>query len=126
KSYIGNYEDFLRAKDSMGDSSHSSKRVEQNAERGSEPGLSGDKKSRKQAHSARKEQQRRDQKQQKDLAQVENQIEVQEENLGKLEQQMADPDTYQDQEHWRQVSADHGSLKEELDNLYLQWEELQD
>ena len=126
KSYIGNYEDFLRAKDSMGDSSHSSKRVEQNAERGSEPGLSGDKKSRKQAHSARKEQQRRDQKQQKDLAQVENQIEVQEENLGKLEQRMADPDTYQDQEHWRQVSADHGSLKEELDNLYLQWEELQD
>ena len=126
ESTIGNYEDFLRAKDSMGDSSHSSQRVEQVVGKGSEPEISGDKQSRKQAHSARKEQQRRDQKQQKELAQVENKIAMQEEKLGQLEQRMADPETYQDQEQWRQVSAGHVSLKEVLDDLYLQWEKLQD
>ena len=126
ESYIGNYEDFLRAKDSLGDSSHSAQRVEQLVGKGSEPELSGDKQSRILAHSVRKEQQRQQQKQQKELSQVENQIEKLEEKLEEQEQLMADPETYQDQEQWRQVSADHVSLKGKLDSLYLHWEKLQE
>ncbi len=60
ESHLGNYEDFLRAKQLSGDSSHSSTRVEQQAEK-SVAGVSQDKESRRQAHVARKEQQRREQ-----------------------------------------------------------------
>lgn len=125
ESTIGNYEDFLRAKQALGDSSHSTNRVEQHIGKVSESGPSNDKQARIQAHSDRKEQQRRNQKQQRELSEVEKRIETLEKQLARLEQQMADPETYQDQEQWRQVSADHARLKENLDDLYLQWEELQ-
>ena len=124
-SYPGNYDDFLRKKQALGDSSHSVNRVEQNLCELSESDPSGDKKGRIEAHNTRKDRQRREQKQQKELSRVESQIEVLEEQFGKLEQKMAEPDTYQDQEQWRQVSTDHVSLKENLDDLYLQWERLQ-
>ena len=125
ESYPGNYDDFLRKKQALGDSSHSVNRVEQNLCELSESDPSGDKKGRIQAHNTRKDRQRREQKQQKELSKVESQIEVLEEQFGKLEQKMAEPDTYQDQEQWRQVSTDHVRLKENLDDLYLQWERLQ-
>ncbi|NOQ41967.1 MAG: ATP-binding cassette domain-containing protein [Desulfuromusa sp.] len=126
ESTIGNYEDFLRAKQASGDSSHSINRVEQHIGKVSESESSNDKQARIQAHSDRKEQQRRNQKQQRELSEVEERIGTLEKRLAKLEQQMADPETYQDQEQWRQVSTDHVSLKENLDDLYLQWEKLQD
>ncbi|MCK4501676.1 MAG: ABC-F family ATP-binding cassette domain-containing protein [Desulfuromonadales bacterium] len=125
ESYIGNYEDFLRAKETLGDSSHSSDRVEQYLKTVVPGELSNDKQARMEGHATRKEQQRREQKQQRELIKVESQIEKVEQQIGTLEQQMADPETYQDQEHWRQVSGDHVSLKEKLDDLYLQWEQLQ-
>ncbi|MDA3904021.1 MAG: ABC-F family ATP-binding cassette domain-containing protein [Desulfuromusa sp.] len=125
-SYLGNYEDFLRAKQSLGDASHSINRVEQSIGNAPKDDPSIDKKDRIQAHSARKEQQRNEQKQQRALSMVESKIETKEEKLAKLEQQMAEPEIYQDQEQWRQISADHASLKEKLADLYLQWEQLQD
>ncbi len=124
ESYPGNYEDFLRKKQALGDLSHSVNRVEQHLGKSPET-ESNDKQSRIQAHTNRREQQRRQQKQQKELSRVENKIEVLEGQLKELELQMADPDIYQDQNQWRQVSADHVRLKENLDNLYLQWENLQ-
>lgn len=124
-STIGNYEDFLRTKQSLGDASHSINRVEQHIGKAAVDDPSNDKHARILAHSSRKEQQRREQKQQKELIKVEASIESLEEQLGGLEQRMAEPEIYQDQEQWRQVSVDHVSLKEKLDKLYLQWETLQ-
>ena len=125
ESYLGNYADFLRTKQSVGDSSHSAKRVEQQHSNTQEEEIPLDKQARIQAHSERKEQQRREQKQQKELSKVENKIETLEDQLVELEQLMADPLTYQDQEQWRQASSDHVRLKENLDSLYQQWEKLQ-
>ena len=125
ESYIGNYEDFLRTKEASGDSSHSTNRVEQLSGKVSFEEPSNDKQARIQAHSVRKDQQRREQKQLRELTKVEGNIESLEEQLAGLEQRMADPEIYQDQEQWRQVSADHVSLKKKLDTLYLQWETLQ-
>lgn len=125
ESYFGNYEDFLRTKQSVGDSSHSARRVEQQHLKTPDEETPLDKQARIQAHSERKEQQRREQKQQKELSKVENKIETLEEQLVELEQLMADPLTYQDQEQWRQVSSDHVRLKESLNSLYQQWEKLQ-
>lgn len=125
-SYLGNYEDFLRSKQSLGDSSHSIERVEQHIGKAAEEEPLIDKKVRIKAHSARKEQQRHEQKQQKALCSVESKIETLEEQLARLERQMADPEIYQNQEQWRQMSADHASLKEKLADWYLQWEQLQD
>jgi len=125
ESFPGNYADFLRKKQTLGDLSHSAQRVEQQEVSPHEVSTA-DKQSRIQAHEKRKNQQRLEQRQQKELAKVEKHIEVQEERLGELEQQMADPDLYQDQDRWRRVSADHVKLKEDLDLLYQQWESLQD
>ena len=125
ESYPGNYADFLRKKQTLGDLSHSTNRVEQLVKLSGEIPAS-DKQSRIQAHTNRKNQQRREQKQQKELSQVEGQIEDQEEKLAHLEQRMADPELYQDQDQWRKVSTDHIKLKENLDDLYQQWESLQD
>ena len=125
ESYPGNYADFLLKKQNLGDSSHSVNRVEQQVDKLFEGDSGNDKQSRIQAHTTRKVQQRREQKQQRDLSKVEGQIEVLEAQQEKLEKRMANPDIYQDQEQWRQVSAEHARLKENLDDLYLQWESLQ-
>ncbi len=126
ESHLGNYADFLRTKLSLGDSSHSANRVEQQTSIAVEGELGSDKKARIQAHSDRKEQQRREQKRQKELSKVEKKIEILEGQLAELEQQMADPVTYQDSEQWRQVSGDHVKLKKRMEELYKQWEEIQD
>jgi len=126
ESYPGNYADFLCKKQALGDSTHSVKRVEQHLDTLSDGGSVNDKESRIQAHITRKNQQRREQKQQKDLSMIEGQIEITEQQLEKIEQRMASPDIYQDQEQWRQINADHVKLKETLDDLYLRWESLQD
>ena len=126
ESHIGNYGDFLRAKEALGDSSHSKKRVEHLSGKVDNGAPAGDKQARIQAHTERKEQQRRKQQRERTLAKTEVEIEGLEQNLSVLEQQMAAPETYQDQDLWRQVSADHARLKDALDELYAQWEELQD
>ena len=124
ESYLGNYEDFLTAKQRQGDSSHSSQRVEQHTQAAADLPL--DKEARRQAHAERKEQQRREQKLQRELADVESQIETLENQVAALELQMADPELYQDQERWRQVSEQHATLKTQLDSAYQCWEGLQE
>lgn len=123
-SFLGNYEDFLRAKQGMGDTSHSEKRVEQKLccdEKGSAP----DKNSRIQAHAARKERQRQEQKRLKELARIERTIEKYESRLKELERTMSLPESFQDQELWKQLSQDYSCLKEQLDEAFSVWEGLQ-
>ncbi len=125
ESYFGNYEDFLRSKQAQGDASHSLQRVEQQAAKAT-ASVPADKEARIQEHQARKEKQRREQKRLKELAETEARIEGLEDELARLEQAMADPALYQDQERWRAVSADHAALKDRLDDAYAQWESLQE
>ena len=124
ESYPGNYEDFLAAKQRLGDSSHSNQRVEQHTQTAAD--MPPDKEARRQAHAERKEQQRREQKRQQELSEIENKIEILEEQVAALELQMAEPDLYQDQERWRQVSGEHATLKGQLDGAYQCWEGLQE
>ena len=123
-SHLGNYEDFLRAKTAAGDDSHSTLRVEQAS--ATEPDVDASNPSEAQlSYAERKELKRRERRRQKDLAEVEARIETQEQELGELETTMADPALYQDADRWREVSAQHARLKEEVEELYRQWEELQ-
>lgn len=124
ESYFGNYEDFLSAKLRQGDSSHSGQRVEQQTQTTSEQPL--DKEARRQSHAERKEQQRIEQKRQRLLTSIENEIEKFEQQAADLEQQMAAPELYQDQARWRQVSDEHAKIKAQLDAAYQQWEGLQE
>ena len=123
-SYPGNYEDFLLAKQRLGDLSHSAQRVEQRGLASADDQSAG-KETRLLAHADRKEQKRREQKRQRELADIETQIEKLESRLAELEQRMTDPQLYQDPDLWRQVSKEHGALKEELDQAFAQWENLQ-
>lgn len=126
ESYLGNYEDFLRAKQLLGDTSHSIHRVEQQSSSVVDEAPAMSKETRKQSHAARKEQQRREQKLQKDLIQAESKVEELEVRLGALERSMADPETYQNQDVWHQLSRDHGELKACLEKAYKLWEQLQE
>jgi ATP-binding cassette, subfamily F, member 3 len=122
-SWLGNYEDFLRAKSSQGDLTHSTLRVETlSAEEGD---LSPDKEERRRRHEERKDQQRLEKKRQKELGEVEEQIATLEETQGALEQEMADPDLYQQPERWREISARYEGVRGEIEQLYRRWEELQ-
>ncbi len=125
ESFFGNYEDFLRAKQSLGDSSHSIQRVEQQLTK-SEMAPVADKETRILEHQTRKEKQRKEQKRLRELAEVEGRIELLEGELAGLEQTMADPELYQDQERWRDVSVQHVKLKDRLEKAYDQWEQLQE
>ncbi len=125
ESYFGNYEDFLRAKQEVGDVSHSSQRVEQIITESSVE-VPQSKDDRLQSHTERKQQQRQQQKREKDLSKIESEIEKQEAELTAIEQQMADPQLYQDQEKWRLTSKSHQKIKERLEETYARWEKLQE
>lgn len=124
-SYLGNYEEFLRAKGGEGDSSHSQLRVETDAVPSAPPPADTDKEARRRAHADRKEAQRAEQRRQKALAEVEAAIEQKETEQVELEQRMADPALYQDAERWRETSACYETLKDEIAALYTRWESLQ-
>ena len=126
ESYFGNYEDFLRAKEQLGDHSHSQQRVEQQAEINENGELPVDKEARRQAHAERKERQRKERKLQKELDSLEAQIESLESEVAELEHAMAAPELYQDQERWKAISGEHAGLKERLEETYGRWEELQE
>jgi len=126
ESYFGNYEDFLRTKDKLGDHGHSQQRVEQQSEHGDNNVLPEDKDARRQAHAERKELQRKEQKLKKELKALEARIGILEGQVTAVEKLMADPDLYQDQDRWRESSSEHAQLKEELDVAYARWEELQE
>ncbi|MFO7576252.1 MAG: ABC-F family ATP-binding cassette domain-containing protein [Pelovirga sp.] len=123
-SYPGNYGDFLLARQGAGDTSHSSRRVEQQAER-SIVAPQEEKADRIKAHSERKEEQRREQRRLRELTGLEEAIAVAEEAIGQLEKRMADPQLYQDAQLWRQISEEHSALRKNIDQMYLQWEQLQ-
>jgi len=123
-SHLGNYEDFLRAKAAAGDDSHSSRRVELKVAAG-DASAPLDKEERRRAHLDRKEEQRAERKRQKELTEVEETIEVKETEVAALEQEMADPQLYQDRDRWREMSLRHEDLQEEIARLYRRWEDLQ-
>jgi ATP-binding cassette subfamily F protein 3 len=122
-SFLGNYEDFLQAKEAKGDGRHSDLRVETKA--GVQKPVQGEgKEERRRQHEARRESQKAEKKRQKELADLEEAIEGKEADQAELERQMADPRLYQDSESWRTASARYATLKEEIAALYARWEEL--
>jgi ATP-binding cassette, subfamily F, member 3 len=122
-SYLGNYEDFLRAKGGEGDRSHSALRVE--ATSAASTPQADDREERRRAHAERKDAQRTEQRRLKESAEVETQITVLEEQLQEVEKGMADPELYRDQQRWREISDLHGDLQQRIGLLYQRWEELQ-
>jgi ATP-binding cassette, subfamily F, member 3 len=122
-SYLGNYEDFLRAKGGEGDRSHSSLRVE--AAKAANSPQADDREERRRVHAERKDSQRAEQRRQRESAEIEGQITSLEEQLQQLEKQMADPELYRDQQLWRTTSASYEALQLRIAALYERWEELQ-
>jgi ATP-binding cassette subfamily F protein 3 len=122
-SYLGNYEDFLRAKQSQGDQSHSAIRVEQCRESGPEKSAApaAGQLSYQERKAARRQQQRR----QRQLEDIEQRIEQAEEQLAEAEQALADPALYQELSAAQEVNRRYEALQEEIADLYEQWESLQ-
>jgi ATP-binding cassette subfamily F protein 3 len=124
ESHLGNYEDFLAAKARLGDDSHSALRVEQNGKSGSVPAAS-EPEGPPASFQERKELKRLERRRLKELAEVEESIEELEGQLEALEEQMSDPQLYQDHQRWREISDRHARLKEQIEELYGRWETLQ-
>ena len=123
QSWFGNYEDFLRQKAALGDASHSAQRVEQKTV--AVVTQAGPQDDSRLSHEERKEAKRLERRRQKELAEVEAVIEALEKELVAQEQTMADPALYQDAQRWREVSARHSALQEQLTEHYERWEALQ-
>ena len=125
-SYPGNYEDFLRAKESAGDASHSELRVEQKQQTEAVDTNPSGKEERLQNYQERKDAKKQERQRLKELAAVEEQIETLEGELAALEESMADPAFFQDGEKCRSVAQRHEQLQEEIAWLYERWDTLQD
>jgi ATP-binding cassette subfamily F protein 3 len=124
-SWLGNYEDFLRAKGLQGETEHSELRVEQLGSSTLAQVAGDDREARLKAHATRKETQRSEQKKLKEVAEVEAMIAELEGEVAALEAQMADPELYHDAARWKEISARHALLKDEVNNLFERWEGLQ-
>ncbi len=119
-AYLGNYEDFLRAKGGEG---HSSLRVETTVAARSAP-VADDKAARIASHAERKAAQREAQKREKQLAEVEARINELEEQLAELVREMQDPSMATDHARLYPLIERHEERKVELDACMLRWEEL--
>lgn len=73
----------------------------------------------------RQEKSRKLKPQKKKVAQLEEMIDRLESRRKELEQQMADPQLYQDQETFSECSREYNSLERKLERLYESWEEVQ-
>lgn len=121
-SYPGNYEDFLLARERLGDLSHSRERVEQRSapkDMGPRDTSAGS------SYGERKETKRLERRRQKDLDEVQALIEKCEVQLAELEARMSAPEFFADAERAREAGALHQSLQDQLVQLYARWEELE-
>ncbi len=121
-SYLGNYEDFLRSKAVEGDTSHSSLRVEQGQSKAA--GHEDNKTGRVLSHTERKAVRREEKKRQKELAEVEQRIEVLEAELQELTTMMQAPEMAVDHARLGKLVDQHAELQAELDDCMERWEAL--
>jgi ATP-binding cassette subfamily F protein 3 len=121
-AYLGNYEDFLRAKGGEG---HSTLRVEATAAAKAAP-VTEDKAARMASHASRKAAQREAQRREKQLAEVEARIADLEERLSLLVKEMQDPAMATDHARLYPLIDRHASLQAELDECLARWEDLQE
>ncbi|NJC87783.1 MAG: ABC-F family ATP-binding cassette domain-containing protein [Desulfuromonas sp.] len=119
-AYLGNYEDFLRAKGGEG---HSSLRVETTATAGIVP-VADDKAARIASHAERKVAQREAQRREKQLAEVEARIADLEGQIADLVTEMQDPAMATDHARLYPLIDRHDGLQRELDVCMARWEEL--
>lgn len=122
-SYIGNYEDFLRAKNDEGEHSHSSLRVEQS--RCCNPLKDSGTKS-PEDYAERKAARRERKKQQKELAEIEQKIGSLEQQISKLVTEMQDPVMAVDHTRLAQLADQQSYLQAELDDCMTRWEQLEE
>jgi ATP-binding cassette subfamily F protein 3 len=121
-AYLGNYEDFLRARGGEG---HSSLRVETTITSRAAP-VADDKSARIATHAERKAVQREAQRREKRLAEVEARIAELEMLLVGLTREMQDPVMATDHARLYPLIDRHGALQAELDASMTRWEELQE
>src|SRR5699024_8677805 len=115
--YLGNYDDYVHKKTSLWEMA---KVAEERARAATAPTQTALKDERRRERLER-EQSRRHKEMLKEL---EDKIHRMEGEISALENQMARPDLYEDIDKMLKVQQEHGRLKEELEELYLEWMEL--
>ncbi|MCM2265928.1 MAG: ABC-F family ATP-binding cassette domain-containing protein [Desulfuromonadales bacterium] len=121
-AYLGNYEDFLRAKGGEG---HSTLRVETTTVTKAVP-VADDKSARIASHAERKASQRDAQRREKRLLEVEARIAELEALLAGLVGEMQDPAMATDHARLYPLIDRHDTLQRDLDEQMALWEELQE
>ena len=111
KEYLGNY-----------DSYYEKVRREQEPDGGEFSGMTRTAMDREKKRS--REEQRRIREEKEKLKETEKRISEAEEERARLEARLADPETYRDPEKGAELTKTYNALKEEIDRLYAEWEEL--
>jgi ATP-binding cassette subfamily F protein 3 len=125
--YEGNIDDYLYKLQTMQEKPKATK-----GEAAEENGQDESGQSKQRGRAARQEQAKIRQEKSRKINPLKKDVEKAEENIAgletrksELEQLMADPQLYQDQEKFAECSREYSSLERKLERLYQSWEELQ-
>ena len=124
--YDGNIDDYLARRRLEEEQSHSLPLRGRNDSSSKMPEKTGDRKARRRAKAlARKQLNAKIGPWKKKSAAAEKEIEKNETRKAELEQLMADPDLYSDQQRWSETSREYGRVERHLERAYQKWEEAQ-
>jgi len=125
--YLGNVDDYLAARKRLEeDSGRKEKAAARDAGKGSVTD-SGDRKAQRRERAKLRNQLSGKLKPwKKQVAESEKKIGLLEEQKSGLEEQMADPDLYADQQRWAETSKTYSDVQRQLERLYDQWEQAQE
>jgi ATP-binding cassette subfamily F protein 3 len=124
--YDGNISEYLLKMALLAEESDGKEEVQQQSARG-EAGDSAisRKEKRKQEAERRQERSRRIGSWASKLSEAEEKVEKLETRKEELEEKMADPDLYKDEEAWSETSKEYDQCKRQLERWYDRWEEAQ-
>lgn len=123
--YDGNIFEYLQKMESLQEESGDVEDIEQSV-KPKETSTRSRKDKRKQEAERRRERSHRVGNWAKKLAEAEERVEKLELAKEKLEEKMADPDLYQDEEAWSLTGKEYENCKRRLERWYLRWEEAQE
>lgn len=124
--YEGNISRYLEKLDELAEQAITPEKVTPQEKKKPEPSASKGKKQRQEQAKIRQKMGKRLKPYRKIIQETEEQIEKLESRKTELEQLLADPELYNDQEQFSEVNTEYSSVERRLDRVMFKWEEAQE
>ncbi|RUM40467.1 MAG: ABC transporter ATP-binding protein [Desulfocapsa sp.] len=125
--YLGNVDDYLAARQRLEENSGARDKEAVRKSAKHSAALGGDRKARRRERAQlRKQLSGKLKPWKKQVTDAEKKIGLLEEQKSALEEQMADPELYADQQRWAEISKTYSDVQRQLEHVYDQWEHAQE